>query len=150
MKKKKISIVAGDMVGFSRLIEEDEINTLKRQKIIIKNIIDPKLGENNGKLIKTTGDGFLAVFENCDESLSFSIEIQNQIIDQEKIIIPEKKIWYRIGINYGEVILENDDIYGNEVNIASRVESICEPGGVSITSSVKDNLKIENLSLIHI
>ena len=91
MKKKKVSIVAGDMVGFSRLIEEDEINTLKRQKIIIKDIIDPKLGENNGKLIKTTGDGFLAVFENCDQSLSFSIEIQNQIIDQEKIIIPEKK-----------------------------------------------------------
>ena len=91
MQKKKISIVAGDMVGFSRLIEEDEINTLKRQKIIIKDIIDPKLGENNGKLIKTTGDGFLAVFENCDQSLSFSIEIQNQIIDQEKIIIPEKK-----------------------------------------------------------
>ena len=71
------------MVGFSRLIEEDEINTLKRQKIIIKDIIDPELGKNNGKLIKTTGDGFLAVFENCDESLSFSIEIQNQIIDQE-------------------------------------------------------------------
>ena len=87
MQKKKISIVAGDMVGFSRLIEENEINTLKRQKIIIKDIIEPKLGENNGKLIKTTGDGFLAVFENCDQSLSFSIEIQNQIIDQEKIIM---------------------------------------------------------------
>jgi len=150
MQKKKISIVAGDMVGFSRLIEEDEINTLKRQKIIIKDIIDPKLGENNGKLIKTTGDGFLAVFENCDESLSFSIEIQNQIIDQEKIIIPEKKIWYRIGINYGEIILENDDIYGNEVNIASRVESICEPGGISITSSVKENLKTDNIKLKNI
>jgi pimeloyl-ACP methyl ester carboxylesterase/class 3 adenylate cyclase len=150
MQKKKISIVAGDMVGFSRLIEEDEINTLKRQKIIIKDIIDPKLGENNGKLIKTTGDGFLAVFENCDQSLSFGIEIQNQIINQEKIIIPEKKIWYRIGINYGEIILENDDIYGNEVNIASRVESICEPGGISITSSVKENLKTDNMKLENI
>ena len=150
MKKKKLSIVAADMVGFSRLIEEDELNTLNRQKAIIQNIIDPKLKKNNGKLIKTTGDGFLAVFENCDQSLFFSIEIQNQIIDQEKIIIPEKKIWYRIGINYGEIILENDDIYGNEVNIASRVESICESGGISITSSVKKNLTEKKIKLKNI
>ena len=67
MKKKKLSIVAADMVGFSRLIEEDELNTLNRQKAIIQNIIDPKLKKNNGKLIKTTGDGFLAIFENCDD-----------------------------------------------------------------------------------
>ena len=150
MEKKKRSIVAGDMVGFSRLVEEDELNTIKRQKVINEDIIYPKLKENNGRLIKTTGDGFLAIFANCDESLSFAVETQNQIIDQEKIIIPEKKIWYRIGVNYGEIIFDNDDIYGNEVNVASRVESICEPGGISITSSVhkkltKNNIKLKNI-----
>ena len=81
------------MVGFSRLIEEDELNTLKRQKEIIKNIIEPCLGANNGKLIKTTGDGFLAIFESCDDSLTFSQEIQYQIIDQEKTIIFAKSIF---------------------------------------------------------
>ena len=150
MKKKKLSIVVGDMVGFSRLIEEDELNTLKRQKGIIKDIIEPCLGANNGKLIKTTGDGFLAIFESCDNSLVFSQEIQYQIIDQEKIIIPEKKIWYRVGINFGEIVLDDNDIYGNEVNIASRVESISESGGISITSSVKENLTITDLNLVNI
>ena len=150
MEKKKFSIIAGDMVVFSRLIEEDELNTIKRQNVIIKDIINPILRKYDGKLIKTTGDGFLTTFESCDDSLSFCIEIQNQIIDHEKIIIPEKKIWYRIGINYGEIILENDDIYGNEVNIASRVESICEPGGISITSSVKEHLTRKDYKLKNI
>ena len=133
MNKGIFAVVAADMVGFSRLMQEDETNTILRQKKYFKEIINPDLDKFNGKIIKTTGDGFLAIFENNQESLDFSFEVQSKIIKEEKLIIPDKKIWYRFGIHFGEIILEDNDVFGNVVNIASRLESISDSGGISFS-----------------
>ena len=133
MNKGIFAVVAADMVGFSRLMQEDETNTILRQKKYFKEIINPDLNKFNGKIIKTTGDGFLAIFENNQESLDFSFEVQSKIIKEEKLIIPDKKIWYRFGIHFGEIILEDNDVFGNVVNIASRLESISDSGGISFS-----------------
>ena len=141
MKRKLLAIVAADMVGFSRLIEDDEITILSRQKVIFNKIIKPEIKKFNGEIIKTTGDGFLATFESALDAVESSIEIQIKINELEKPFTSEKRIWYRVGINIGDVVLDEGDIFGNCVNIASRLESIADSGGICITSDIFQNIK---------
>ena len=141
MKRKLLAVVAADMVGFSRLIENDEITILSRQKNHFNDVIKPAIQNFNGEIIKTTGDGFLAIFESALDAVESSIEIQTKINALEKIFTSEQRIWYRVGINIGDVVVDEGDVFGNCVNIASRLEAIADSGGICITSDIFQNIK---------
>ena len=126
MERKLLAVVAADMVGFSRLIEDDEINLLSRQKNQLNTIIKPEIENFNGEIIKTTGDGFLAIFPSALDAVQSSISIQNGIYENELDNANDKRIRFRIGIHVGDVVLDDGDIFGNIVNIASRLESIAD------------------------
>ena len=141
MERKLLAVVAADMVGFSRLIEDDEINLLSRQKNQLNTIIKPEIENFNGEIIKTTGDGFLAIFPSALDAVQSSISIQNRIYENELDNANDKRIRFRIGIHVGDVVLDDGDIFGNTVNIASRLESIADAGNICITNDVYQSIK---------
>ena len=151
MKRKLLAVVAADMVGFSRLVENDEINILSRQKEYFNEIIEPEIKKFQGEIIKTTGDGFLATFVSSLDAVESTTNIQKIINFREKTQSNDKRIWYRIGINIGDVVLDDDDIFGNSVNIASRLESIADAGDVCITSEIFQNIKnLKSFDISHL
>mgnify|MGYP001169610562 FL=1 len=151
MKRKLLAVVAADMVGFSRLVENDEINILSRQKEYFNEIIKPEIKKFHGEIIKTTGDGFLATFVSSLDAVESTTNIQKIINFREKTQSNDKRIWYRIGINIGDVVLDDGDIFGNSVNIASRLESIADAGDVCITSEIFQNIKnLKSLDISHL
>ena len=141
VERKLLAVVAADMVGFSRLIEDDEINLLSRQKNQLNTIIKPEIENFNGEIIKTTGDGFLAIFPSALDAVQCSISIQNGIYENELDNANDKRIRFRIGIHVGDVVLDDGDIFGNTVNIASRLESIADAGNICITNDVYQSIK---------
>ena len=141
VERKLLAVVAADMVGFSRLIEDDEINLLSRQKNQLNTIIKPEIENFNGEIIKTTGDGFLAIFPSALDAVQSSISIQNRIYENELDNANDKRIRFRIGIHVGDVVLDDGDIFGNTVNIASRLESIADAGNICITNDVYQSIK---------
>ena len=118
VERKLLAVVAADMLGFSRLIEDDEINLLSRQKNQLNTIIKPEIENYNGEIIKTTGDGFLAVFPSALDAVQSSVSIQKGIYENELEKTNDKKIRYRIGIHVGDVVLDDGDIFGNTVNLS--------------------------------
>ena len=151
MKRKLLAVVAADMVGFSRLVENDEINILSRQKEYFNEIIEPEIKKFHGEIIKTTGDGFLATFVSSLDAVESTTNIQKIINVREKTQSNDKRIWYRIGINIGDVVLDDGDIFGNSVNIASRLESIADAGDVCITSEIFQNIKnLKSFDISHL
>ena len=141
VERKLLAVVAADMLGFSRLIEDDEINLLSRQKNLLNTIIKPEIENFNGEIIKTTGDGFLAIFQSAFDAVQSSISIQNGIYENELDNANDKRIRFRIGIHVGDVVLDDKDIFGNTVNIASRLESIADAGNICITNDVYQSIK---------
>ncbi len=141
MQRKLLAIVAADMAGFSRLIEKNELIILKRQKNIFNQVINPEIKKFNGKIIKTTGDGFLATFESSSNAVECSIQIQSRTNELEIEYNNDERICYRFGINIGDVVIDEGDIFGNSVNIASRLEAIADPGGICITCDIFENVK---------
>ena len=151
MKRKLLAVVAADMVGFSRLVENDEISILSRQKEYFNEIIEPEIKKFHGEIIKTTGDGFLATFVSSLDAVESTTNIQKIINFREKTQSNDKRIWYRIGINIGDVVLDDGDIFGNSVNIASRLESIADAGDVCITSEIFQNIKnLKSFEISHL
>ena len=151
MERKLLAVVAADMVGFSRLVEDDEISILSRQKEYFTEIIKPQIEKFDGKIIKTTGDGFLATFSSSLDAVESTINIQKVINLREKTQSNDKRIWFRIGINVGDVVLDDGDVFGNSVNIASRLESIADAGDVCITSDIFQNIKnLKSFDISHL
>ena len=136
MKKNLSAILAADMFGYSRLMEDDEFDVITRQSQYLKEIIEPQISIGNGTVIKTTGDGFLAVFETVQQSVESAIAIQTRIHGVEEPFPYERKIQYRMGINVGDVILSDNDVFGDSVNIASRLEGLSVPGGICLSDIV--------------
>ena len=146
LDRKLLALVAADMVGFSRLIESNEIQILQRQKQHLIKVIEPSINKYKGNIIKTTGDGFIATFESSVNAVECSIQIQSEINNMERIYNKNERIWYRFGINVGDVVIDNGDVFGNTVNIASRLETIADPGGISITHDIFQNIKSLNIT----
>lgn len=134
-------IVAGDISGYSRLMELDEEGTHGRVKRIQRDLIEPSITEHYGRLVKTTGDGFIAIFDSPVEAVRCSIVIQQNMYGRNASLPQHHWIEYRIGINLGDVIIEEDDIYGDGVNIASRLEGIADPGQVYISGGIYEQIK---------
>jgi formylglycine-generating enzyme required for sulfatase activity/class 3 adenylate cyclase len=139
--RRLAAIVAGDIVGYSRLMQLDEEGTHNRVKRIERDLIEPTIAEHNGKLVKTTGDGFIAIFDSPVEAVRCSIVVQQNLIGRNAAFPKHHWIEYRIGVNLGDVIIESDDIYGDGVNVASRLEGIAEPGQVFISGGIYEQIK---------
>ncbi|MDB5618332.1 SUMF1/EgtB/PvdO family nonheme iron enzyme [Tardiphaga sp.] len=134
-------IVVGDIVGYSRLMELDEEGTHARVKRIERDLIEPTITEHSGRLVKTTGDGFIAIFDSPVEAVRCGIVIQQSMVGRNAS--QPKPAWmsYRIGVNLGDVIIEDGDVYGDGVNIAARLEGLAEPGQVYISGGVYEQIK---------
>jgi formylglycine-generating enzyme required for sulfatase activity/class 3 adenylate cyclase len=141
MPRRLAAIVAGDIAGYSRLMQIDEDGTHGRVKRIERDLIEPSIVEHHGKLVKTTGDGFLAIFDSPVEAVRCGIVIQQNMIGRNASLPKHHWIEYRIGVNLGDVIIEADDVYGDGVNIATRLEGIAEPGEVYISGGIYEQIK---------
>jgi len=139
--RRLAAILAADIAGYSRLMGFDEEGTLARVKHIRRKIVEPTLAEHQGRLIKTTGNGFLAMFESPLEAVRCAIVIQQSTLARNMSLPKQQWVQLRIGVNLGDVIVEPDDIYGEGVNIAARLESIAKPGEVYISGGVYEQVK---------
>src|SRR5580700_2036602 len=139
--RRLAAIVVGDISGYSRLMELDEEGTHNRVKRIERDLIEPTITEHHGRLVKTTGDGFVAIFDSPVEAVRCGIVIQQNILGRNTSLSKDLWIEYRIGVNLGDVIIEEDDVYGDGVNIASRLESIADPGEVYISGGIYEQIK---------
>ena len=141
MPRRLAAIVAGDIAGYSHLMGIDEEGTHNRVKRIERDLIEPSIAEHHGRLVKTTGDGFIAIFDSPVEAVRCSIVIQQNLVGRNAALPKHYWIEYRIGVNLGDVIIERDDIYGDGVNIASRLEGIADPGEVYISGGIYEQIK---------
>jgi formylglycine-generating enzyme required for sulfatase activity/class 3 adenylate cyclase len=141
MPRRLAAIVAGDIAGYSRLMELDEEGTHARVKRIERDLIEPSITEHHGKLVKTTGDGFIAIFDSPVEAVRCGIVIQQNMVGRNASQPRHHWIEFRIGVNLGDVIIEADDVYGDGVNIASRLEGIADPGQVYISGGIYEQIK---------
>jgi len=140
MERHLTAILAADVVGYSRLMGTDEAGTLAELKQIRGELIDGKIAEHQGRIVKLTGDGILAEFPSVVSAVACAVEMQHQIRQRFASVPDDKRIVFRIGVNLGDVIVDGDDIYGDGVNVAVRIESIAEPGGIAISGSVRDHV----------
>jgi adenylate cyclase len=139
-ERRLAAVFAADMVGFSRLMEVDETGTLARLRTYRIELIDPAIAKNHGRIIKTTGDGLLVEFHSIVDAVLCAAEIQRRMARRNADAPPEGWMQFRIGINLGDVIVENDDIFGDGVNIAARLEALAEPGGICVSGAVRDQV----------
>ena len=137
MKRKLTTIVAMDVVGYSGLMEQDEEATLASLKKLRRDLVDPAIVRHEGRVIKLIGDGTLAEFSSVVEALQFAIDVQSQIAGNS---FAEYGIKLRIGLHVGDVLVEGDDIYGDGVNVAARLESIAEPGAIVLSKQAQDHI----------
>jgi adenylate cyclase len=141
MERRLAAILSADVVGYTRLMRADEEGTLARLKACRADLIDPTIARHNGRTVKLMGDGALVEFTSVVEAVQCATEIQRDLREYNSRLPQEQRLEFRIGINLGDVIVEGDDIYGDGVNIASRLESMAEPGGVCISRSVHTQVK---------
>jgi formylglycine-generating enzyme required for sulfatase activity/class 3 adenylate cyclase len=141
MPRRLAAIVAGDISGYSRLMQIDEEGTHKRVKRLEREVIEPTIREHHGRLVKTTGDGFIAVFDSPVEAVRASIVIQQNLVGRNTSLPKHHWIEFRIGVNLGDVIIETDDVYGDGVNIATRLEGIAQAGEVYISGGIYEQIK---------
>jgi adenylate cyclase len=130
-----------DVVGFSRLTELDEEGTHARLNALQRDLLKPKISEHHGRIIKNTGDGALLEFASVVDAVRCAVEIQREMIDRNADFPEDRRIVFRIGINLGDVIVEPDDIHGDGVNVAARLEGLAEPGGVCISGTAHDQVR---------
>lgn len=139
--RRLAAIAAIDMVAYSRLIEQNEADTLVRQKVIQKEVIEPLTSEYSGRIVKTTGDGALIEFDSAVNAVTWAAAFQRRIADLETDSEKHERIAYRVGVNAGEIVFDDDDIFGDGVNLASRLEALADTGGVMISEGVLRNVK---------
>jgi adenylate cyclase len=141
IERKLVSVVVADVVGFSRLTELDEEGTHSRLNALQRDLIKPKISEHHGRIIKNTGDGALLEFASVVDAVRCAVEIQREMIDRNADFPEDRRIVFRFGISLGDVIVEPDDIHGDGVNVAARLEGLAEPGGVCISGTAHDQVR---------
>jgi adenylate cyclase len=139
--RRLAAILAADVAGYSRLMGADEEGTHERLKAHRRELIEPKISEHSGRIVKTTGDGLLVEFPSVLDAVRCATELQRAMIDRETVMPEDRRIRFRIGINLGDVIVEDDDIFGDGVNVAARLEALAEPGAICISRTVRDHIR---------
>src|ERR1700722_16095443 len=139
--RRLAAILAADVAGYSRLMGADEEGTHARLQAHRRELVDAKIGEHSGRIVKTTGDGILAEFGSVVDAVRCAAEVQRAMIDREAGMPENRRIRLRIGINLGDVIVEDDDIFGDGVNVAARLEALSDPGGLCISRMVRDQIR---------
>src|SRR5712671_4166610 len=139
--RRLTAILAADVAGYSRLMGADEEGTLERLKAVRRQLVDPKIEEHQGRIFKTTGDGLLVEFPSVVNAMRCAAEVQRGMIDREPEATDEGQISFRMGINFGDSIAEDGDIFGDAVNVAARLEALAEPGGICISRMVRDQIR---------
>src|SRR5438874_8635222 len=139
MERRLTAILAADVVGYSRLMSADEAGTLAALRTIRKDLADPKIGEHNGRIVKLTGDGMLVEFPSVVSAVACAVDIQSAMRARNASNLGER-IEFRVGVNLGDIIVEEGDIFGDGVNVASRLESIAPVGGIAVSQSVRDHV----------
>jgi adenylate cyclase len=148
LERRLAAILAADVVGYSRLMEADEAGTLARLKTIRLELIDPAIAKCKGRIIKTTGDGMLVEFQSVLEAVRCAADFQQRMARRNSDVPPSRRLVYRIGINLGDVIVEESDIFGDGVNVAARLETMADPGGICISAAVRDQVG-DRLDLVY-
>jgi len=141
VERRLTTILAADVVGYSRLMGEDEAGTLVALKAHREAAINPKIAAHNGRIVKLMGDGLLTEFASVVEAVACAVEIQGAMAERNAEVPEDRRIQFRIGINVGDVMVEGDDIYGDGVNIAARLEGLAEPGGICVARNVFNQVK---------
>ncbi len=141
VQRRLAAILAADVDGYSRLIRADESGTRTRYNAHLNELIEPSIAEHGGRTVKTMGDGFLVEFASVVDAVQCSAHIQRAMPDRNAGEPADRSIVFRIGINLGDVIIEGDDIHGDGVNVAARLEGLCKPGGVYISGTVHDHVE---------
>jgi len=137
--RRLAAILAADVAGYSRLIGADEGGTLERLKTLRRELLDPKIAEYRGRLVKTTGDGLLVEFASVVDALRCAVEVQREMIGRNTGVPPDSRIEFRIGINVGDIVVEDGDIFGDGVNVAARLEGLAEPGSICVSARVQED-----------
>jgi adenylate cyclase len=132
--RRLAAILAADVAGYSRLMGADEEGTLERLKALRRELIDPKIAEHHGRIVKTTGDGMLVEFASVVDAVRCAVALQQAMPERNTGVAADSHIELRIGINLGDVIVEGDDLYGDGVNIAARIEALADAGGVFVSN----------------
>ncbi len=140
MERRLAAVLAADMAGYSRLMEADEEGTLARLRTHRIELIDPAIAKNHGNIIKTTGDGMLVEFRSVADAVKCAVEIQERMKRRNADVPEDRRIQFRIGINLGDIIFDDDDIFGDGVNVAARLEGLAEVGGVCVSAAVHDQV----------
>jgi adenylate cyclase len=137
--RRLAAILAADVAGYSRLIGADEAGTLERLRALRRELLDPKIVEHRGRLVKTTGDGLLVEFGSVVDALRCAAEVQREMTGRNAGVPPDNRIEFRIGINVGDIVVEDGDIFGDGVNVAARLEGLAEPGGICVSARVQED-----------
>jgi class 3 adenylate cyclase/pimeloyl-ACP methyl ester carboxylesterase len=146
VQRRLAAILAADVVGYSRLMSADEVGTLEALKAHRRALVDPTIAGHHGRIVKTTGDGALVEFGSVVDAVGCAVVIQRGMVSRNAGVVEDKRIVFRIGINVGDIIIDEGDIYGDGVNIAARLEALCEPGGLCISRAANDQIR-DKLSL---
>jgi adenylate cyclase len=139
-ERRLAAILAADVVGYSRLMGQDEAGTLNRLRSRRRELIDSKIAEHKGRIVKTTGDGILIEFPSVVEAVACAVAIQHGMVERNADVPVDQRIVFRIGVNLGDIIVEDGDIHGDGVNVAARLEALAEPGGICVSGTVRDHI----------
>ena len=141
VERRLAAIMAADVVGYSRLVGEDEEGTLERLKVLRRAVADPKIKEHRGRVVRTMGDGLLVEFASVVDAVRCAVEVQREMALRNADLPADRRIEFRIGINLGDIIKDGREIYGDGVNVAARLEALATPGGICVSRVVRDQVR---------
>src|SRR5437764_9307261 len=141
VERRLAAILAADVAGYSRLMGVDEEGTLAALKTHRRTVVHPKITEHRGRIVKTTGDGMLVEFASVVDAVRCAVDIQRQMAERNAAVPQERRIEFRVGLNVGDIIIDDKDIYGDGVNIAARLEALAVPGGICVSRVVRDQVR---------
>ncbi|HEX3216986.1 MAG TPA: adenylate/guanylate cyclase domain-containing protein, partial [Aestuariivirgaceae bacterium] len=142
MERHLAAIIAGDIVGYSALMERDESDTFERLKAVRKELIEPEIERHHGRIFKHMGDGFLAEFSSVVEAVECAVALQNGLVERGASSPEVERIQMRIGVNLGEVIIDGEDRFGEGVNVAARLEQLAQPGDIYVTNLATNTIDV--------
>jgi len=140
VERRLAAIFVADIAGYSRLMGEDEERTLAALRAVRRELCDPKIAEHRGRIVKTTGDGLLVEFQSVVDAVRCAVEMQREMTERNKDVPSQRRIEFRIGINVGDIVVEDGDIFGDGVNVAARLESLADPGGICVSARVQEDV----------